>query len=68
MPNDVDSNLDDKQFLKIMIDEGYITNDDVVNEIHCMHPNFVKFCVEKSLLSLGVDTIDLLYLNNPAES
>ena len=44
MPNDVDSNLDDKQFLKIMIDEKFITNDDVVNGIHCMNPNFINFC------------------------
>lgn len=68
IPNDIDSNLDEKQFTKLLVDQGYISHEDIVNQIHCMHPNFIQFSVEKSLLSLGLDTIDLMYLNNPTES
>ena len=68
LPNDVDSALDDKAFKQIILDEKYVQESDIINDIYCIHPEFLKFSLEKSLLSLGLETIDLMYLNNPAES
>lgn len=53
--------------LSLLLEDKLITNEDIVNGAHCLHPNFIGFCIEKSLFSLGLQTIDLVYLNNPAE-
>ena len=64
IPQDVDSNLDDKKMIEILKDNKYVTDEDIVEGIHCVHPNFIQFSIEKSRLSLGLETIDLVYLNN----
>lgn len=66
--HDIDSELDDKAFKKILLDEKIVTEEDIVNDIYCMSEGFINFSLEKSRLSLGVETIDLLYLNNPIEA
>ena len=51
-----------------LISEGKIQNSDIVGEVHCMHPNFLQAELELSLQNLKVDTLDLYYLHNAAES
>lgn len=51
-----------------LIEDGKITKDDVAAEIHCMHPEFLQHQLEASKRNLGLDTIDLMYLQNTYES
>lgn len=51
-----------------------LTQEDVVKEkfgntpVHCIHPAFLEDQLERSLTNIGVETLDLYYLHNPAES
>ena len=42
-----------------------ITADDVVENMHCMTPDFLEDQIERSCANLGVDCIDVFYLHNP---
>ncbi|MBX2859983.1 MAG: aldo/keto reductase, partial [Vampirovibrio sp.] len=56
------------EFHKQYIESGEVDPDDVVGGMHCMTPAYLAGELEKSLTNLGVETIDLMYLHNPAES
>lgn len=45
-----------------MVDEYNVPQDEIVTDIHCMNPNFLKYSIDKSLKNLGLETLDLLYL------
>jgi len=45
-----------------------ITQDDVVGEAHCIHPNFLEDQLEKTLSNIGLEKLDLYYLHNAAEA
>jgi hypothetical protein len=47
--------------------EGRISPGDVVGG-HCMHPECLSASLDRSLASLGLGSVDLLYIHNPAES
>ncbi|MBY0449774.1 MAG: aldo/keto reductase [Cyanobacteria bacterium] len=47
---------------------GLMTPDDIAGGIHCMHPAFLENQLNQSLSNLSIDTIDLMYLHNAAES
>lgn len=64
IPNDIDSNLREDDFIKILTSDNIINQEDIVKDIHCVSPNFLDFSLEKSRLGLGLETIDILYLNN----
>ncbi|PSC72677.1 Aldo keto reductase [Micractinium conductrix] len=51
-----------------LLEEGTITQDDVAGGSHCMAPAFLNASLHRSLDSLGLATVDLLYIHNPAES
>lgn len=57
-----------KEQIDKLVDQGKIENSDIVAETHCMHPNFLDFQLETSLKNLGLETLDLYYLHNCAES
>lgn len=68
IPNDIDSNLREEDFIRILTNDNIISQEDIVNDIHCVSPNFLDFTLEKSRLALGLETIDILYLNNFSEA
>jgi len=38
---------------------------DMVAGVHCMHPEYIQDQLERSLINLGLETIDIYYLHNP---
>jgi aryl-alcohol dehydrogenase-like predicted oxidoreductase len=68
VPHDIDSNLQEADFIKILTTEGIVPPEEIVNEVHCVHPSFLDFSIEKSRLGLGLETIDVVYLNNFSEA
>lgn len=54
----------DRAALARLEDEGKIRGDEVASECNCLSVPFLAEELPKSLASLGVDTIDLLYLHN----
>jgi aryl-alcohol dehydrogenase-like predicted oxidoreductase len=55
-------------FIRILTSEGIVPSEEIVNDVHCAHPSFLDFSVEKSRLGLGLETIDVVYLNNFSEA
>jgi aryl-alcohol dehydrogenase-like predicted oxidoreductase len=67
VPDDADNGIPAKLLIDTMIEEGKITEKDVAGGIHCMHPNFLANQLEASRKNLGLNTIDLVYLQNSYE-
>ncbi len=42
-----------------------ISNSDLVAGCHCMHPDYLRDQIDRSLANLGLATIDVYYLHNP---
>lgn len=55
-------------FKTTFIDSGRIEPQDVVQGMHCMAPAYLDQQLNQSLSNLGVETLDLMYLHNAAES
>lgn len=68
IPHDIDSNLQEVDFIRILTNEGIVPPNEIVKDVHCVHPAFLDFSVEKSRLGLGLETIDVVYLNNFSEA
>ncbi|MDG6997208.1 MAG: aldo/keto reductase [Nitrososphaerota archaeon] len=51
-----------------LLAKGIISTEDIVDSSHCMTIPFLKHELERSLKNLGLDTLDLIYLHNSAES
>lgn len=51
-----------------MVENMLVTKEDVAGGIHCMHPNFLQHQLNASKANLGLDTIDLMYLQNSYET
>lgn len=51
-----------------LLKDGKMTPEDIVGNSHCMHPAFLQTQLDQSLKNLGVQTLDIFYLHNPAES
>ncbi|PIS02894.1 MAG: hypothetical protein COT85_02355 [Chlamydiae bacterium CG10_big_fil_rev_8_21_14_0_10_42_34] len=47
------------------LDKKIIESKEVIAESHCMSPHFLDYQISSSLKNLGVETIDLYYLQNP---
>jgi aryl-alcohol dehydrogenase-like predicted oxidoreductase len=50
------------------LDSGWIQPDDIAAGMHCMAPGYLRDQLQISRQNLGVETIDLMYLHNAAES
>jgi aryl-alcohol dehydrogenase-like predicted oxidoreductase len=50
------------------LSSGLIQPTDIVGGMHCMAPAYLEDQLQQSLNNLGVETVDLLYLHNAAES
>ncbi|OMJ85286.1 hypothetical protein SteCoe_13455 [Stentor coeruleus] len=68
IPEDADKGIPGRAIIADLKEKKLITDDDAPQGIHCMHPAFLKDQLEKSLENLGLETLDLLYLHNTAES
>jgi len=55
-------------FQNTFIKTGIIKPEDIAGGIHCMSPSYLAYQLDKSLANLGVETLDLMYLHNAAES
>lgn len=47
------------------VQSGLVTEKDIVQNCHCLHPAYLQNQIDKSLKNLGLDTIDIYYLHNP---
>jgi len=54
--------------LNKLLSQRKISPEDLVDDCHCMHPAFIEEMINTSLDNLQLETIDLYYLHNPAES
>lgn len=68
LPVDGDRNISAEVLVNSLIKQKLIENQDIAGEAHCMHPNFIRNQVERSLENLQLETIDLMYLHNAAEA
>jgi len=55
-------------FHNTYIKTGIVKSEDVAGGIHCMSPSYLAHELDKSLSNLDVETLDLMYLHNAAES
>jgi aryl-alcohol dehydrogenase-like predicted oxidoreductase len=54
------------EYLRTQLYEtGVIEPKEVIGEIHCMSPAFLEHQIQSSLKNLGLECIDLYYLQNP---
>jgi aryl-alcohol dehydrogenase-like predicted oxidoreductase len=44
---------------------GMLREEDIVRNVHCLHPGFLKDQIERSRENLGLASIDVHYLHNP---
>jgi aryl-alcohol dehydrogenase-like predicted oxidoreductase len=52
-------------FLTTFLEPGILGPDDVVAGMHCMSPRFLDDQIRRSLANLGLETIDLYYVQGP---
>ena len=50
------------------ISPGIISADDISSGYNVLKPDYIERCIEKSLLNMHLDTIDLVYIHNAFES
>jgi aryl-alcohol dehydrogenase-like predicted oxidoreductase len=55
-------------FQQRYLESGKITPQDIAGGMHCMAPAYLDDQLNQSLSNLGVQTLDLMYLHNAAES
>lgn len=55
-------------FRERYLDSGMIQPGDIAGGMHCMNPAFLDDQLNQSRRNLGLETIDLMYLHNAAES
>lgn len=49
------------------IDPQIVTPEEIVAGGHCLSPRFLRYCLAKSRQNLGLRTIDVYYVHNPAQ-
>lgn len=53
------------QHIKSYLDKGIINKEDVVDDCHCIAPQFLQNQIDHSLHNMDLESIDLYYLHNP---
>ena len=53
---------------KMYISTGIIKPDDISSGYNVLNPAYIERCIDKSLLNMHLDTIDLVYVHNAFES
>ena len=54
------------KLIRKLISEGSLKESDVVEQ-HCIHPSFLIEQLNKSLQNVGIECLDLVYLENSEE-
>jgi aryl-alcohol dehydrogenase-like predicted oxidoreductase len=52
---------------KMFISTGLIDPSDVSSGYHILNPNYIARCIDKSLMNMRLNTIDLVYIHNAYE-
>ena len=61
--------IDVMQYIQSMfISPGLISPGDISSGYNVLNPNYISRCIEKSLMNMRLETIDLVYIHNPYES
>ena len=69
IPEDAENEVPLRQMIEHLIECHEVPSDSIVQEsAHCMHPVYLKHSLEASLKRLNVETLDVLYLQNPYEA
>lgn len=68
VPEDADQGVPGGTIIKSLIEKNLIAQEDYVGACHCMHPNFLEDQLSRSLDNLGLETLDVYYLQNAVES
>jgi aryl-alcohol dehydrogenase-like predicted oxidoreductase len=69
IPEDADKGIDTEKMLEDLLKNKVIGSpEEIVSNVHCMGPGFIKNQVKASLRNLQLETVDLVYLHNAAES
>lgn len=55
-------------FGREFIESGIVDPHEIVGGMHCMTPAYLSDQLNRSLVNLGLETLDLMYLHNAAES
>lgn len=68
--NDADyPGIDVMEYMQNMfISTGLIESKDISSGYNVLNPNYIARCIDKSLLNMHLDTIDLVYIHNAFES
>ncbi len=53
---------------KMFISTGLIAPSDISSGYNVLNPNYISRCIEKSLMNMKLNTIDLVYIHNAYES
>lgn len=53
---------------KMFISPGLIAPSDISSGYNVLNPNYISRCIDKSLMNMKLDTIDLVYVHNAYES
>lgn len=53
---------------KMYISAGIIKPDDISSGYNVLNPEYIRRCIDKSLLNMRLDTVDLVYVHNAFES
>jgi aryl-alcohol dehydrogenase-like predicted oxidoreductase len=53
---------------KMYISTGIIKPDDISSGYNVLNPEYIRRCIDKSLLNMRLDTVDLVYVHNAFES
>lgn len=62
---DIDADQNTREYLQARLDEGLVDEDEVVRDMHCVSPAYLRHELETSLDNLGLDTVDLYMVHNP---
>lgn len=57
----------DAHLKRVFFDPGVMRAEDVVTGGHSLAPSFLRYCIERSRMNLGVRTIDVYYVHNPEQ-
>ena len=61
---DFDNKIFLKEKIEKLIKEKKITNEDIIDNSYCINPNFLNESFEIIRKNLGIETLDLIYLQN----
>jgi aryl-alcohol dehydrogenase-like predicted oxidoreductase len=53
---------------KMFISQGILDSKDISSGYNVLNPNYIRKCIDKSVINMQLDTIDLVYIHNAYES